>query len=215
MYTTMYNFSFLQLDWESESQQDSFWVRSFQIVYNNMLSHGFPSYPCIPGLQCLSPLPATPPGVVITELTSHTLSPLPSPHTHLITRWLNLSPITTPPWTPPLPRPATSYHLPARNGENRMCECSHQSRETFVLNRLLPLFHQFLPHSIATDDQYASNVPNNIRPDVAMAMESDLASPRQQVSMATRTRGRRDDSSSPREDSSKSPAESCAVDERW
>jgi hypothetical protein len=54
---------------------------------------------------------------------------------------------------------------------------------------------------IATDDQYASNVPNNIRPDVAMAMESDLASPRQQVSMATRTRGRRDDSSSPREDS--------------
>ncbi|CAI7994472.1 hypothetical protein GBAR_LOCUS1456 [Geodia barretti] len=70
---------------------------------------------------------------------------------------------------------------------------------------------------IPTDDQYASNVPNNIRPDVAMAMESDLASsvsPRQQVSMATRTRGRRDDSSSPREDSSKSCAP-AAVDEKW
>lgn len=57
---------------------------------------------------------------------------------------------------------------------------------------------------IVTDDQYASNVPNNIRPDVAMAMDTDHVSPRHHgsaVAMTTRTRGRPEDSSNQREES--------------
>ena len=68
--------------------------------------------------------------------------------------------------------------------------------------------------SIVTDDQYASNVPNNIRPEIPMAMDggdhtpSSVLSPRQQgsaVSMVTRARGRTDDATTPnqREDGSK------------
>ena len=60
--------------------------------------------------------------------------------------------------------------------------------------------------SIATDDQYATNVPNNIRPDVAMTtMDSDHlpSSPSHQnsaVTMVTRAQGQTDDPSNQREE---------------
>lgn len=52
--------------------------------------------------------------------------------------------------------------------------------------------------SIVTEDQYASNVPNNIRAEVAVAMDDNHLplSPRQQssaVAMVTRARGRTED----------------------
>ena len=60
--------------------------------------------------------------------------------------------------------------------------------------------------SIATDDQYATNVPNNIRPDVAMTtMDSDHlpSSPSHQssaVTIVTRAQGQTDDPSNQREE---------------
>lgn len=62
--------------------------------------------------------------------------------------------------------------------------------------------YTLITHSVVTDDQYATNVPNNIRPDIAMTMDGDhapssITSPRQQgsaIAMVTRARGQTDDS---------------------
>ena len=100
-----------------------------------------------------------------------------------------------------------------KRGENRTCEFapSRLGRpEVQDKHGLCPDIYIFLSifHSIVTDDQYASNVPNNIRPDVAMAMDVDhmtAISPHHQgssVAMVTRGRGRTDDSLSQKAESS-------------